>query len=625
MRIPENIVEQIRDSVDIVSIVQDYVRLKKAGHNYIGLCPFHDEKTASFNVSPVKGFFKCFGCGKGGNVITFVMEIERLEFVDAVRWLADREGIEIPVLKSNQGALEKKNIIFSTLRFAAEYYAQKLHEPSAGGSDARKYLDSRGLTAKTIKRFKLGYAPDGWDGLLKAAERRHIEAETLVKAGLVVKREDGKGYYDRFRNRIIFPVWSHVGKIIGFGGRILEDAPNTPKYLNSPETEVYHKSQVLYGLFQSKREARQQERIILVEGYTDVLALDQAGVASVACCGTALTPPQVKLLGRYVSEIRLLYDADRAGMTATERAIDCVLQNGLDASVVLLPEGEDPDSFVRNQGADQFRSYLQSSTKSWMKALYTMAERENLLGSPPDIRRQITKIAERLSWLRDDILEKIYIKEASQLFGLLEGDIIREVNAQFRKRRSSAGTDPVRTDPSPESTPGLDMIMEAEKMLLKLMLDEGAPMIEYILTRMSLEEFQEGPSRDLVDALIEQHQKDEEGSKIQPLHAIQNGQFQVSPMVGGLVSSLVVTLHEVSGGWEEKKIFVPRLNADSKRVAQDCMRHVKKKFTQKQSKELQEKILNASPGSATQLRLQEQYRQARQFLIDLDKPGIFDG
>ncbi len=435
MRIPNHIVDQVRDTADILSIVQDYVRLKQVGNNYIGLCPFHEEKTPSFNVNPAKGYYKCFGCGKGGNVFNFVMEIERLLFVDAVRWLAERVGITIPTQVGDREDYDKKEIVFHALRFAAKYYAEQLLHPHFG-LHAIEYLRGRGLTDQTIERFKLGYAPNAWDGLLKAAARESISPETLVRAGLIKKRDDSQGYYDRLRNRVIFPITSHVGRIIGFGGRVFTPDDKAPKYINSPDTEIYHKSNVLYGLYQAKHEARKEDRVLLVEGYTDVLALYQAGFGAVACCGTALTPSQVKLMGRYVNEIRLLYDADSAGQTANERAIDHVLQNGLDASVVSLPEGEDPDSFVLGHGAETFRDYLQRESKDWMESMVAKAMSNHLLDSPRGKREEIAKVAKRISWVQDDLLRKLYIQKASGLFGIHEGDITQEVIAQARGRQA---------------------------------------------------------------------------------------------------------------------------------------------------------------------------------------------
>ncbi len=615
MRIPSQIVDQVRDSSDILSVVEDYVRMKKAGNNYVGLCPFHDEKTPSFNVSPSKGFFKCFGCGKGGNVITFVMEIERLEFVDAVRWLAGRAGIEIPEQRVDKEAFQKTEVIYHALRFAAEYFSRQLRE-TLSGTQARAYLHGRGLTETTIERFQLGYAPDSWDGLLKAAERGQISPEALFRAGLVIKRDNG-GYYDRFRGRVIFPVWSHIGKIIGFGGRALQEGPKVPKYLNSPETEVYHKKFVLYGLYQAKRDARQQDRILLVEGYTDVLALYQAGVASVACCGTALTSQQVKLLGRFVKEIRLLYDADTAGATATERAIDCVLQSGLNPSVLRLPEGDDPDSFVREQGADKFKAYLQSETKDWLDALYAVARQKNLLHTPQGRRQEMTRVAKRIMWLlRDQLLFKFYVAKTSELFGILEGDVVQEVAVLVQGQK-----------PSEEAASGqggegsvLDIIPEAEKTLLQLMLEEGIPMIKYILDRMSLEEFQEGASRELVEALIDFYF--ESGDQLSG--AINPEQLQLDMLGWQLVAGLMLNRYELSSNWEEKKIDVPRLNQDAERIAKDSMRKIKQKLIKEELKELIFRITNAEAGSEAQMELQEEYRERLQHKRAIERGEIFE-
>jgi len=598
MRIPREIMNQVRDNSDILSIVQDYVRLKKAGNNYIGLCPFHEEKTPSFNVNAAKGFYKCFGCGKSGDVITFVMEIERLLFLDAVRWLADRAGIIIPERAVDQEGYKEKEIVYHALRFAAEYFVKQLLEPVTG-APARDYLSQRGLTDKTIERFKLGWAPNSWDALIQSAQNDNITPETLVRAGLIKKREDSQGYYDRFRNRIIFPVWSHVGKIIGFGGRILTPDEKAPKYLNSPETEVYHKSQVLYGLYQTKREARQDDRVLLVEGYTDVLALYQAKIGAVACCGTALTPNQVKLLGRYVKEVRLLYDADDAGVAATERAIDCVLQNGLDASVLSLPEGEDPDSFLSSQGEDQFNTFLLKASKDWMESSVTDARNKQLLNSPRGVRQEISKVAKRISWLQDHLLRKLYIQKASQLFGVLEGDIDNEVMRQQNQSQPQSTPAPVLQETSIVAT-----IPTAEKNLLRVMLAEGAPMIEYIMSHCSLEVFQEGVSRDLAAALLNVYKQHKEKS----IDVIRDGHLDISEDARQLIAHLQMQRYDISPRWKERKVAIPTLDPDPKRIAQDSMLRIEEDINNRELRELERQILDVEEGSESQINLQEKYR-----------------
>jgi len=615
MRIPNHIVDQVRDSADILSIIQDYVRLKKAGNNYVGLCPFHEEKTPSFNVNPTKGYFKCFGCGKGGNVFTFVMEIERLLFVDAVRWLAERVGITIPTHVGDQEAYEKKEIVYHALRFAAKYYVEQLLNPHSG-LHAREYLKKRGLTDQTIEKFKLGYAPSSWDGLLKSAEHESISAETLVRAGLIKKREDSQGYYDRLRNRVIFPITSHVGKIIGFGGRVFTQGDTAPKYINSPDTEVYHKSDVLYGLYQAKHEARQEDRVLLVEGYTDVLALYQAGFGAVASCGTALTPAQVKLMGRYVKEIRLLYDADSAGKAANERAIDHILQNGLDASVVSLPVGEDPDSFVRNSGAEKFRTYLQTASKDWMESMVSEAISNHLFDSPRTMREEIAKVAKRISWVQDDLLRKLYIQKASGLFGIRAGDITQEVIAQARKSRTRTLE---TVSPAPESIPIVEVIPEEEKSLLKVMIDSGASMIEYIMGRTAINEFQEGASRELASALVKIYQEYHDKS----IKVIQEGHLDVGEQAQQLMASLMIDQHHVSPRWSDQKIKVPSLNEDIMQVAKQSMLVMKQKSISKYLRELERKILATEEGSEEQMKLQEEYAKKYENRVELQSTTYF--
>ncbi|NNE70797.1 MAG: DNA primase, partial [Rhodothermales bacterium] len=271
MRITDDTIEQVRSSADVVDVVGEYVRLKKRGSNYVGLCPFHSEKTPSFNVNPSLGIFKCFGCGEGGDVFSFISRMENLSFPEAVGVLAERVGITIESGQPDEDASAREAILHA-LQFAARFFYQQLTQGD-GGSVARDYLAGRQIDPEMVKRFGIGYAPDAWDGLLKAATGAGISEGMLEQAGLILQRRDGSGHYDRYRHRLIFPILSHVGKVLGFGGRILEKADDQPKYINSPETEVYHKSRVLYGLYHAKNAVRGREEVILVEGYTDVVAL----------------------------------------------------------------------------------------------------------------------------------------------------------------------------------------------------------------------------------------------------------------------------------------------------------------------------------------------------------------
>ncbi len=355
-RIPQGIIDQILDKVDIVEVVSEYVPLKKAGRNFKGCCPFHNEKTPSFVVSPDKQIFHCFGCTAGGNVIGFVMKYENLSFPEAIEMMAERAGIEIP--KTNDVSDEAYSLVkklYEANSIAAEYYQDQLGLPSAKG--ALDYLKQRGLSDATIKEFKIGYAPDGWENLQQYCKNKNISSEILRKAGLSVKSDKGRNDYDRFRNRITFPIFNERGNIVAFGARIMTDSQ--PKYLNSPETTVYSKSSVLYGLNFAKTEIRKAERVLIVEGYLDVIMPYQNEIKNiVATSGTALTTRQVALLKKHTDTAVMIFDADQAGEAASLRGLDILIVNGLTVYIATLPEGEDPDSFVKAHGGEAFKEEI---------------------------------------------------------------------------------------------------------------------------------------------------------------------------------------------------------------------------------------------------------------------------
>ncbi|MCS7170029.1 MAG: DNA primase, partial [Candidatus Kapabacteria bacterium] len=361
MPFPEWVIEQVRQQVDLVELVGEVVLLKRVGKNYAGLCPFHREDTPSFFVQPERGIFKCFGCGKGGNAITFVMEYYRLAFPEAVRFLAERFGIALPeeAIKGGEKQGELARSVYQALQAAASYYHEALFRPE--GTDALAYVTSRGLQESTLRRFGVGYAPETWDALLRYLHQRGFDEAVLEEAGLVNRSERG-GVYDRFRHRLMFPIHDTIGRVVGFGARRLREEEATPKYLNSPATPVYDKGRLLYGLYHARDALRTNGYAVLVEGYMDVLTLHQAGIATaVATAGTALTVEQLRLLRRYCRQLFVIYDADRAGQQATLRALELALQEGFEVKITLLPEGEDPDSFVRAQGAKALRLRLDHS------------------------------------------------------------------------------------------------------------------------------------------------------------------------------------------------------------------------------------------------------------------------
>lgn len=349
--IPDEILDEIRRLCNIVNIIGEYISLEKRGKNYLGLCPFHSEKTPSFSVSEEKQLYYCFGCGAAGNVFGFVMKMEGLTFPEAVRFLARRVGVHIPSperLLRQEKSLEEKLIAASEL--AARFFCYNL-DKTESGKKAKEYLRKRGITADTSEFFKLGYAPRGWDNFLKAAQREGFPPEVLLKAGLVSSREGG-GYYDRFRDRLMFPICNHTGRVVGFGGRALPwGDKDSPKYLNSPETPVFNKSSMLYGFHLARSYIRSAQSAIIVEGYTDVIAAYQAGFKNVvASLGTSLTDSQGKLLRSQAKEILIAYDADAAGRSATWRGFNLLQDLGCAVKVVELPADSDPDSFIRQNG-----------------------------------------------------------------------------------------------------------------------------------------------------------------------------------------------------------------------------------------------------------------------------------
>lgn len=363
--LPDDIVDQVRTANDIVSIISDYVSLKKQGRNFVGLCPFHHEKTPSFSVNQDKQYFRCFGCGEGGNVITFVMKREALSFPEAVRMLAQKAGIAIPEDASPEQSAKSKEIeqAHKINELAKDFYQYILQNHQIA-KEARQYLSSRGITQDTIGKFQIGYAPPSWDGLLEFLKKKGHPPAELEKLGLVLPKTKGKpGYYDRFRNRVMFPVVTAQGKVAGFGGRVLDDS--TPKYLNSPETVVFNKGNLLYGLNRAIESIRSIDQVIIVEGYLDVISCHQAGITNVvASLGTALTREQGKLLLRYTREVIMAYDADSAGVKATLKGWQLLDDLGCRVKVVSIPDGKDPDEFINKHSPDEFLELINQKAMS---------------------------------------------------------------------------------------------------------------------------------------------------------------------------------------------------------------------------------------------------------------------
>ena len=384
MRFPQTFIDDLKRQADIVRIVQDYVPLKKAGANWRAPCPFHKETKPSFNVNPSKEMFFCFGCHKGGTVFNFIMEMERISFPEAIKLVAEKSGVALPIMIDDDRFETRRrdsDLVIELNQWALQWWEDQLQ--SRAGTSVRKYLKDRGITEETIKIFHLGFAPDSWEALSTHLRQKGAGQEQLEKSGLVVKREEGSGSYDRFRGRLIFPVFDAQGKPIAFGGRTL-DPEGEPKYLNSPETPAYTKGRHLYGLHLSKDEIRRQAFAILVEGYLDLIVPYQNGVRNiVASLGTALTPEQVKLIGRFARKVLVNYDGDRAGVQAAKRAIETILAEDIEVKVLVLPDNADPDDFIRKYGVSEYNR-RRGEAQPHIQFVIDQAVRDRSLNSPAD-------------------------------------------------------------------------------------------------------------------------------------------------------------------------------------------------------------------------------------------------
>jgi len=462
------LIDQIRDANDIVDLISEYVPLKKRGKNYVGLCPFHTEKDPSFNVIPTKQIFYCFGCQEGGNVIHFLMKHEKLGFVEAVKLLAKRANIPLPKKTVDRQKAQALDKLYYANEAANEYFRKSFYREEPG-KKARQYLNKRGFDSEIIKQFSLGYAPDDWEGLIRFAKTKDMEMEVLNQAGLVVPRAESSGYYDRFRNRIMFPIFNLSGKVVGFGGRVL-DEKDEPKYLNSPETPIYQKGKILYGLNFSKDEIRKKGNAVLVEGYVDLLSLYQAGIKNVvASSGTAFTPDQARLLSRYAEKIYLLFDADTAGQSATFRSVDLLFSEGVEVFVVSLPKGEDPDSFVKKFGAEELAKKIeQAQTFIDFKRSSLPKDFEEL--SLKEQEKVIFDLAETAKKITEDVRRNLFVKKIGQVFKIDETSIFNMMGKRTAKGtftpKKETSTFPVTVQEKIEM--GILRILMEDEKLMKL-------------------------------------------------------------------------------------------------------------------------------------------------------------
>jgi DNA primase len=494
--IAESIIDEIRVRADIVEVVGEQVQLKKAGKDFRALCPFHHEKTPSFYVVPHGGFYKCFGCGESGDVFTFLMKRSGISFQDAVRELGAKYGVEVPDQRVGREEEEPHRALYEAVSFAHDYFLEQLADEERGAK-ARRYLEERGITPDAVTRFGIGYAPDAWRALRESAHRHGIEDDVLLAAGLIKESERGEEPYDRFRDRLIFPIANLHGRVIAFGGRILSRSENAPKYLNSPETAVYHKGDILYGLNWSKNAIRRTGAALVVEGYMDYVSLAARGVEHVvAGMGTAMTDAQANLLARYTGKALMLYDSDAAGLKAAFRTADVLLKTGVHPLVVTLPAGEDPDSIVRKGGAAALQPHLDAALDVIERKIQMLEER-GFFDDIEGVRRALDRLLPTLRATVDPALRDIYTARIAQRTGVRRETLERDV-----ERTPLPHSEP-RPAPQRSERPRIHVPEQfaSERILLKVLIADRARLAT-VAEDVAADHFRDPRHREIFEALL---------------------------------------------------------------------------------------------------------------------------
>ncbi|MGE5441397.1 MAG: DNA primase [Bacteroidota bacterium] len=589
MIIPEHKIEEVRSSISIVDVISEFVQLKKRGKNYLGLCPFHQEKTPSFIVSSEKQIYHCFGCHAGGNVFKFLMDYESISFVEAVQEIAKRSGI---ILDTNENVHTEKQsemeVLYDINTLAAKFFSGNLlHSPL--GEAARKYFAGRKINLQTQRAFGLGYALPEWDGFLRHAKSNNVELEKAQQLGLIDKK-DGSNYYDKFRDRIIFPIFSPNGRVIAFGGRIMEKNPNLAKYLNSPESPVYFKRKTLYGLFHSKDEIRKLDKAILVEGYLDLISLFQHGVKNVvASCGTALTEEQAQMLSRYTKNIVVFYDSDPAGVKASLRSIEILLKQNFEVKIAELPDGEDPDSYIHNMGRQAFEEQMKRAL-NFLEYQTLQYEKKGMFNDPEEQTKALRELVQSASYVNDELKRNLLIKSIAKKFNLreklLESELeklkksssspsrVHQASRQapqdsFQHNNSTQESFPESyfsqgefsqddyspADNFPQSSlpealrkkqePAAPEASPVEKEIIGLLFEGEKKIIKYIFNHLTPEDFTEPMSQYLAELVYDTFQSGEDvlpGALIDKIEDEKTKQF---------VINMSMEKHSISRTWEE--------------------------------------------------------------------------
>ncbi|NBC66090.1 MAG: DNA primase [Bacteroidetes bacterium] len=641
--------EEIRAAADIVDVVGDYVKLKKSGSGFVGLCPFHDENTPSFHVTPRLGIYKCFGCGESGDVFNFVMEMEGIGFPESLRTLAERYGIDIPEDHTEEDSEEtkKREGVLHALKFAGLFYHRQLLE-SPEVEKARSYLDSRGYPVKIWKNFGLGYAPSG-SALLKEAQKEGIEEEYLLEADLIKPSNRNDGFFDSFRDRLMFPIFNPSGKLIAFAGRILNENKKTAKYINSSQTMVYNKSEVVYGVNFSKNEIRKEEEVILVEGYTDVITMHQKEIKNVvASSGTSLTAGQIKILQRYGKRIVMIYDADTAGQSAMERGMNIALEQGMEVNLMELPEGEDPDSFVKQYGKESFNDFKKEHAEDFITFTIHKAENAGKMESPGDRSSIIKQILDSIARIPEELDRQLYVQHLHQktqkyrkgsdreLFQQLD-KILKERKKQqrFQKRREdfSRQRTTERSVPLQDEYPNESSVEKQirnrkrpqyELEMIRLLLQFGENMRRFVGHNVGQDHFEDQQVRKFFSDIMKRHLNDEEIS-------VEHYMNRESPYPS-LLGDILVDRHSISEKFAKRTGSEYRKDRNPILTAKSTMKPIRLSYCERRKDEISRKIGEATSEEKEKLgamlsKLQKEITRIKKTAADdlFDDPEFIKG
>lgn len=600
--IPQETIQQIVSRIDIIEIVNSFVKLRKRGTNYIGLCPFHNEKSPSFTVSPSKEIYKCFGCGKSGNAISFLMEHEKYSYVEALKWLAAKYNIEIeeketsPEYRQQQ---QEADSLYIINKFAQQFFADTLFNTEEGSDIGMSYLKERGFREETIIKFGLGYNPQSRDTFTKAAVEKQFNKDLLKKAGLVVERENG--LQDNYRGRVIFPIHNQSGNVTGFGARLIRKNDKAPKYINTPENEIYVKSKILYGSWFARQAIDKNDECLLVEGYTDVVSLHQAGIENVvASGGTSLTLDQLRLIKKYTSNLTILYDGDAAGVKAAMRGLDLALEEGLNVQLALLPNQEDPDSYVNKYGASVFTDFIKKNKKDFIlfQLEYYLSEAGNDTHKKSQVVNRIAESISKINKAEDFTRQEDYIRKTAEILKIDEGGLHNLVNKLLREKFSKDEKKTFQTEKTFQESPGeIAEIQEKESESLGLLKDEIYHERSFVrcLLEFGLNEWETGKSVAdylLYDFMDEETIEDEMLKKIISTYKTwyeekleptsKNFLYSEDLQMSNAVVHLIEFPYEVSEGWETKyEMKVPKREENYKSDIESTLRYLELKKIKK--------------------------------------------